>query len=378
MSAGSYADFFVALGNLESGDNYGFVSQAGYLGYYQFAEETLVSAGFYNGDSTAARDFSGTWTATAASYGVTDKASFLASPAAQDAAATAWFQKVYADLGTVDLIKYEGQTLNGFTITPSALLAGTHLVGWPALKVFLGSGGTGTQDGGGETVLDYMQRLSGYDTPFSFAHTGPATITGGPGSDSLHGWAGNDSLDGGAGVNTLRGGDGADTLQGGAGFDNINGNQGDDRIDGGAGGDDWLLGGQGNDQITAHAGANILNGNLGNDTVAGGAGDDTLRGGQGADVLTGGAGNNHLFGDLGNDALTGGAGADTFHFAAGGGQDRVSDFNLAQGDRIQIDGGARYTVAQVGADTVVDLGNGDTITLVGVSKASLTAGWIVG
>jgi Ca2+-binding RTX toxin-like protein len=379
MSAGSYADFFVALGNLESGDNYSFVSNAGYLGYYQFAEETLQAAGFYNGDSTAARDFIGGWTATAASYGVHDKASFLASPAAQDAAATAWFQKVYADLGTTDLIKYEGQTLNGFTITPSALLAGTHLVGWPALKAFLDSGGTaGTHDGGGETVLDYMQRLSGYDTPFSFAHTGPATLVGGAGSDSLHGWAGNDSLDGGAGLNTLRGGEGADTLQGGAGFDNINGNQGDDVIDGGTGGNDWLLGGQGHDLITAHAGANIINGNLGNDTVHGGAGDDTLRGGQGADVLTGGAGNSHLYGDLGNDTLTGGAGADTFHFAHGGGQDRITDFHPAEGDHVQIDGGTSYTVSQVGADTVVDLGNGDTLTLAGVSKASLTAGWIVG
>jgi len=377
MSAGSYADFFVALGNLESGDNYSFVSQPGYLGYYQFAEETLVAAGFYNGDSTAARDFIGGWTATAATYGVTDKASFLASPAAQDAAATAWFQKVYADLNTVDLVKYEGQTLNGVPLTPSALLAGTHLVGWPGLKEFLTSGAI-PHDSGGEMLLDYMRRLSGYDTPFSFAHTGPATISGGAGADSLHGWAGNDSLDGGAGPNTLRGGDGADTLQGGANFDDVNGNKGDDLIDGGAGGNDWLLGGQGNDQITAHGGANILNGNLGNDTVIGGGGDDTLRGGQGADALTGGAGNNHLFGDLGNDTLTGGGGADTFHFGSGGGQDRVTDFNLAQGDRVQIDGGASYTVSQVGTDTVVDLGGGDTLTLVGVSKASLTGGWILG
>jgi len=56
----------------------------------------------------------------------------------------------------------------------------------------------------------------------------------------------------------------------------------------------------------------------------------------------------------------------------------VTDFNLAQGDRVQIDGGASYTVSQVGTDTVVDLGGGDTLTLVGVSKASLTGGWILG
>lgn len=376
MSAGSYADFFVALGNLESGDNYSFVSQAGYLGYYQFAEETLVSAGFYNGDSTAARDFSGSWTAMAASYGVTDKASFLASPAAQDAAATAWFQKVYADLGTVDLIKYEGQTLNGFTITPSALLAGTHLVGWPALKEFLDSGGTaGTHDGGGETVLDYMQRLSGYDTPFSFAHTGPATIAGGGGADSLHGWAGNDSLDGGAGANTLRGGDGADTLQGGSGFDNVNGNQGNDTLDGGTTGNDWLVGGQGNDMIFAHGGSNILNGNLGDDSIVGGADFDYLRGGQGNDVIWASSSGAWITGDRGNDTLIAGQGADTFYVTQGGGLDRIFGFDPAH-DHVQIDPGKIYHLAQIGADVLVDIGQGDGFTLANVQLSALPAGWI--
>lgn len=116
---------------------------------------------------------------------------------------------------------------------------------------------------------------------------------------------------------------------------------------------------------------------MGADTVTGGAGADVVRGGQGDDLLAGGGGNDQLFGDMGNDTLTGGAGADTFHFAAGGGHDRVTDFNPAEGDRIQIDGGAHYTVSQVGADTVVTLDSGDQITLAGVQKASLASGWIV-
>ena len=379
MSAGTYADFFKALGQLESGDTYGYVSPPGYLGYYQFAEVTLQAAGFYNGDSTPALDFVGSWTPLAASYGVTDKASFLASPSAQDAAASAWFQKVHADLTTLDLVKYEGQTLNGFTLTGSALLAGTHLVGVWALKDYLTSGGdTVPADGGGETVTDYMQRLSGYDTPFAFDHGGPVTLAGGSGPDALHGFAGDDSLSGGGGANTLFGAAGADVIQGGPAFDQVNGNAGNDTIDGGAGGSDWLLGGQGDDRITAHAGDAILNGNRGNDTVTGGAGQDTVHGGQGDDVLAGAAGDDQLLGELGNDTLTGGSGADVFHFAAGGGQDLVTDFNPGEGDRIQIDGGAPYTVSQVGADTVVDLGNGDHISLAGVQKSALPAGWIVG
>jgi Ca2+-binding RTX toxin-like protein len=379
MSAGSYSDFFTAVGHLESGNNYSYVSPAGYLGYYQFAEETLQAAGFYNGDgNTAVRDFAGGWTSLAASYGVTDKASFLAHPAAQDAAATAWFQKVYADLGALDLIKYDDQTLNGFTLTPSALLAGSHLVGVWALKDYLTSGGaTVPQDGGGETVLDYMSRLSGYATPFAFDHSGPMTLSGGSGPDNLHGWAAADSLSGGDGGDTLRGLDGADTVMGGAGADQLNGNRGDDVVDGGSGGADTLMGGQGNDRVTAHAGDVSLNGNMGDDTVAGGSGADTVHGGQGADLVSGGAGADQIYGDLGDDTLAGGTGADVFHFAAGGGHDRVTDFTLTEGDRVHIDDGAAYSVAQVGADAVLTLASGDQLTLTGVSKDALGTGWII-
>jgi Ca2+-binding RTX toxin-like protein len=379
MSAGTYADFFKAVGQIESGDTYSFVSPAGYLGYYQLAEESLQAAGFYNGDSTSALDFTGSWTPLAASYGVTDKASFLASPAAQDAAETAWFQKIYADLNSLDLIKYEGQTLNGFTLTPSALIAGANLLGVWTLKDYLTSGGDFTpSDGAGFPLTEYMQRLSGYDTPFVFDHSGPVTLAGGSGADALHGFAGDDSLSGGAGANTLYGADGADTIQGGGDFDVVNGNKGDDLIDGGSGGNDWLFGGQGNDRITAHAGDVVINGNKGDDTVAGGSGDDIVRGGQGGDLVMGGGGNDQIYGDLGDDTLTGGQGADVFHFATGGGHDLVTDFNPAQGDRIQIDDGAPYTVTQVGPDTVIDLGNGDQLTLAGVQKSTLPAGWIVG
>ena len=83
MSSGAYSDFFVALGHIESGDNYSYVSAPGYLGYYQFGEQALQAIGFYNGDPTSALDFTGSWSPLAASFGVHDKASFLASPAAQ-------------------------------------------------------------------------------------------------------------------------------------------------------------------------------------------------------------------------------------------------------------------------------------------------------
>ena len=76
--------------------------------------------------------------------------------------------------------------------------------------------------------------------------------------------------------------------------------------------------------------------------------------------------------------LRGGAGADIFHAFTGAGLDRIVDFSVSEGDRVQLDPGDVYTVSQAGADTVISLGAGDQVILVGVSMASLPAGWIFG
>ena len=160
----------------------------------------------------------------------------------------------------------------------------------------------------------------------------------------------------------------------GAGFDDINGNKGNDTIDGGSGGSDWLVGGP--EATTAsppHIGQNLVYGNLGNDTLHGGAGGDVLRGGQGDDVIVGGSGNDFVSGDRGNDTMTGGGGADTFHSSQDAGIDRVLDFHVLEGDRVELDLGTHYTVSQVGADTVIDMGGGNEMVLVGVSMSSLTS-----
>ena len=60
------------------------------------------------------------------------------------------------------------------------------------------------------------------------------------------------------------------------------------------------------------------------------------------------------------------------------GVDRVMDFRAADGDRVLLDAGTSYTLAQVGADTVVSMVGGGQVVLVGVQLASLPAGWIFG
>ncbi len=118
---------------------------------------------------------------------------------------------------------------------------------------------------------------------------------------------------------------GGDTLDGGAGNDTLTGASGNDILDGGNG-NDTLNGGDGNDQLFGGNGDDVLHGGAGNDTLVGGAGNDTLDGGPGLDIMTGGKG------------------ADTFIFhntdwAPGSltaQKDIITDFNAAEGDRINL------------------------------------------
>ena len=100
-----------------------------------------------------------------------------------------------------------------------------------------------------------------------------------------------------------------------------------------------------------------------------------MRGGQGNDSVAGGDGNDWISGDRGDDTVVGGAGADTFHAFAGSGADYVQDFHAAEGDRVMLDAGTTYAVAQVGADTVISF-DGGQVVLAGVALASLSGDWI--
>jgi len=206
---------------------------------------------------------------------------------------------------------------------------------------------------------------------------GADALVGGAGNDTLLGGTGNDLVVGGEGRGYLRGDEGDDYLEGGADFDDINGNMGNDTCVSG-GGDDWVVGGKDNDSLVGSAGQNLVYGNLGNDTCDGGDGNDIVRGGQDNDVINGGAGDDYVSGDKGDDTVTGGAGADLFHTFGDAGIDRVLDFSLAQGDRVQLDPGTQYAVVQSGADTVINMTGGGQMVLVGVQMSTLTPGWIFG
>jgi Ca2+-binding RTX toxin-like protein len=306
--------------------------------------------------------------------------------------------------GDHDLFAVQLTAGDTYTLTETGHFGGGGTLADPFLRLMNGAGAvlitnddivdgtkpdssiTFTPTVSGTYYLDAGAYADGYQGTYTMGATQTATGTApGAGDDNVTATAampdvetgaGNDTITGFAGGDYLRGGDGNDSIQGGSGFDDVNGNKGDDTLDGGSGGNDWLLGGQGADQITAHAGNVFANGNIGNDTITGGTGSDTLLGGQGDDVIVGGAGNDFISGDRGTDTLTGGSGADTFHGFAGMGFDVVTDFNAAEGDKVQLDAGTTYTLIQANADTVIDLGNGEEMVLKNVTFANLPSGWI--
>jgi Ca2+-binding RTX toxin-like protein len=250
-----------------------------------------------------------------------------------------------------------------------------------------------------------------------FATAGDDTIYGMDGNDTIHGLAGNDTIFGNAGNDQLYGDDGNDTLTGGAGIDALHGGAGNDTfvisgtgdqtdtLDGGDGIDTIQVTGtgavtlagfnaatssieswQGNNQaVLGTSGSDIFDFSSlttvsGLSYVDGGKGNDTIIGTRFADDLRGGAGNDRLTGGAGNDVLTGGAGNDTFVFAAGFGQDTITDFTLkgVNADVIEVskDVFSSYTQVlaashQVGANVVITAGT-DSITLTNVTLSKLS------
>ncbi|MCD6035256.1 MAG: 5-Nucleotidase domain protein [Rickettsiales bacterium] len=217
-------------------------------------------------------------------------------------------------------------------------------------------------------------------------------LIGSDNANLIQGFESDDTINVLGGNDTVYGAGGNDTIDAGAGDDFVNGNQGNDIIDGLAG-NDTLRGGKGIDGVIGGDGNDFLYGDFDSDVVYGGTGNDYLRGGKGDDLVWGGDGNDYIAGDLGNDVLWGddsmlgfafSSGADTFAIGANTGQDTIMDFQgagVAGGDILQISSAVKANAAAVLSSThtvveggvtslVVDLGGGNTVTLLGVASLS--------
>jgi len=203
-------------------------------------------------------------------------------------------------------------------------------------------------------------------------------VMGSPGDDVITGSQGADTIDAGVGgLDIVRGygGDDLITLSSYADHGEANGNIGNDTLSGG-GAFSTLYGGQGNDHIGVFGPSAMANGNRGDDLIIGSIfGGDSLYGGEGDDTIQGGRGKDWISGDLGHNTLTGAGAADTFHASAG--DDVVSDFSIADGDRVQVDAGLTYEARQSGSDVDITLSNSGHMILQNVQLSSLPAGWII-
>jgi|CXWL01.1.fsa_nt_gi Ca2+-binding RTX toxin-like protein len=272
--------------------------------------------------------------------------------------------------------------------------------------VLMGRYGADVLNGGdGQDTLSYANSLTGVDvrlfagsaaggeangdTYSGIEHLiGSATRT-----DTLVGDANANYIWGGGGNETIAGRENADQLYGEAGNDTLLGGADDDYLVGGAGAD-TLGGGAGNDVAAYSDSAAGVTVNL--QTGAGVGGDaqgdvfvsiEQVYGSAFNDVIIGKANttDNNFDGREGDDTLTGGLGNDTFVYRSNHGSDTITDFAAGAGSgdvvlflgfEAQFDSFAEVIAAatQVGADVVIAVGAGQTMTLQNVTIGSLTNG----
>ena len=137
-----FIGFKEAIGLRESENKYKKVNSLGYLGKYQFGNETLRSIGIH------------------------DTQKFLRSPKLQERAFVALLSKNKSILRDI-IEKYDGKVVGGVLITESGILAAAHLGGAGSVKrYFKNKGKRQIRDAYGTSIRSYLIAFGGYDTSF--------------------------------------------------------------------------------------------------------------------------------------------------------------------------------------------------------------------
>jgi len=137
-----FIGFKEAIGFRESENKYKKVNSLGYLGKYQFGNETLKSIGIH------------------------DTQKFLHSPKLQEKAFLALLSKNKSILKDI-IEKYDGKVVNGILVTESGILAAAHLGGPGTVKRYFKSNGKRFfRDAYGTSIRSYLKAFGGYDTSF--------------------------------------------------------------------------------------------------------------------------------------------------------------------------------------------------------------------
>lgn len=357
-------------------NSYGFVG-------YQFGEALLIDLGYYQDDfyylgGDTMNRWDGSWTGK---NGVNSLDDFMTKEV-QDTAINEAFGY---NLTLLDyFLGREGRSIEEFvgqtktftdvdgsmvqvTLSLTGMLASAHLQGaWGLAQLLIGDGASA--DEYGTSILKYMEKFGGYDSPTIDAFMTYWQDRKNGGTAELDMGTEPETPDTGLVLvgQTLVGTSSRDDLEGAGADDVIRGLGGHDKLSGRAG-DDELRGGGGKDRV---------NGQNGHDELVGAWGADTLRGGYGNDTLRGGAGNDKLIGGAGNDRMIGGAGEDCFCFGGNHGRARIKDFELGE-DQISILNGAnninQLTFETVNNHVVMSFEN-TVVTIENVTVDQLTSG----
>jgi serralysin len=251
---------------------------------------------------------------------------------------------------------YFGPALRG-TSSAYALLDGGRLsTGYIAIMTIWDAGGRDTISAANQTKTVILNLNNGAFSTIGNVTEGiaiaEAVVIGGKIVNLIEnaiGGAAADTLVGNEGANLLDGGAGADTMRGGAGNDiYVLDQTGDRMVETAGGGSDtvqapfsFTLAAQFEKLVLTGTAASGTGNSLAN-AITGNAGANLLDGGAGTDMLKGAGGNDRLDAGSGRDSLSGGLGADLFLFddgdsaAARSASDRIIDFAVAQGDRIDL------------------------------------------
>jgi Ca2+-binding RTX toxin-like protein len=128
--------------------------------------------------------------------------------------------------------------------------------------------------------------------------------------------------------------------------------------------------------------ANFINKLIaGDDRVVGTSDAEYIDGGEGSDRIFAGGGDDKIFSGAGNDRITGGAGSDVFWFQSGSngshddGKDIITDFDANGGgsDQDYLFWDDVVDIRKSGKNTVVEYGDGDTVTLLDVKRSEINS-----
>ena len=135
-----FIGFKEALAFKESQGHYNKINSLGYLGKYQFGQQTLKTVG------------------------VKDSLGFMNNPKLQEKAFIALLKRNKWELKD-EIQKYSGKIIDGVRITESGILAAAHLGGVGSVKLFLKTNGKRKcKDDYGTSIKKYMEDFGGYET----------------------------------------------------------------------------------------------------------------------------------------------------------------------------------------------------------------------